>query len=132
MYRLQDGSHSIRARSISLGADGQWSKYRHIDIMKKSFLSPGEAILILVLGLLGALLATFVYVCVLRGYIARNRSAIHQAQQLELTDLNADPHAVVSDTADAQVEVPRPFIFSISQELDEVEYFQDADDVKLI
>lgn len=131
---MQDGQHSIRARSISLGADGVWSKYRRVDISQKAFLSPGEAILIFVLGLLGAVLAIFGYVCLLRGYIARKRSALRTADQLglELINLNADPLAVGSQTADAQVELRVPFVYSIFQEPDDVEHFLDADDVNLI
>lgn len=131
---MQDGSHSFRARSISLGADGKWSEYRHIYISQKVFLSPGEAILILVLGLLGAVLAIFGYLCVVRGYIARNRSAANPADQIgvELIDFNVDLHTVDAQPNDTEVEIPIPFVFTISEEEDVVEHFQDADDVNLI
>lgn len=124
--------HSFRARSISLGADGEWSEYRHIDISQKIVLTAGQAILILLLGLLCAVLAIFGYLCIVRVYIARKRSAAHPADHpdLELIDFNADPNA--AQLTDDQVEVPRPFVFSISQDIDDVELLEDADDINLI
>lgn len=124
----------MRARSISLGADGKWSEYRHIEINQKVTLGAGEAILILVLGLLGVVIAIFGYFCLLRGYIARNRSVTRPADQpgLELNDFIAEPNDVVDQPADAQVELPRPFVLSSSQEQDDVDDLQDEDDVNLI
>lgn len=117
---MQDGRHSIRARSISLGADGKWSNYSHIDIKQKVFLNSGEVILILVLGLLGAaVFLVFAYFCVLKSYIARKKSEIHSADQpgFELINFNADPHA--------QVE---PIVFRILEEPDVI----NEDDANLL
>lgn len=131
---MLDGLHSIRARSISLGADGKWSQYRHIKISQKVYLSPGEAILILVLGILGAVIAIFVYFCVLKGNIVRNIYAIQPADQpaMELIDFNAEPHITVTQPPDIHVDRPVPFICSISEELEDAEDSHYEDDINLL